>query len=173
MHDGILSAGIKMEVVDLDLQDHLAFSTQKKQHSTSLFYADLGRPRGVTHSKRALVHKPNRCSLIDNYFRQKIPCSIRKLTADFLSKSEVFSRFSWLLNFGAKMEELPLSVPQILWSQKRVVVQIQLLNILVTECKYYCLHLVSKFGGVGSPNLMISKTSRCSNSVVEYSCNRM
>ena len=32
-----------------------------------------------------IFHKPNWCSLIDNYFRHKTPCGIRKLTAAFLS----------------------------------------------------------------------------------------
>ena len=46
----ILSAGIKMRVIDLYLQDHLAISTQKsrKPHSISLLYTNLGRPRGAT-----------------------------------------------------------------------------------------------------------------------------
>ena len=50
-----------------------------------------------------IFHKPNWCSLIDNYFRHKTPCGIRKLTAAFVSKIGVFSRFSWSLDFGAKM----------------------------------------------------------------------
>ena len=32
-------------------------------------------------------------------------------------------------------------------------IQIQLMNIHVSECTYYCLHLVPKFGNVRSPNL--------------------
>ena len=93
-----------------------------------------------------IFHKPNWCSLIDNYFRHKTPCGIRKLTAAFVSKIGVFSRFSWLLDFGAKMAEFPLPVLQIWWSRKRVAIQIQLMNIHVSEWKYYCLHLVPKFG---------------------------
>ena len=76
----------------------------------------------------------------------KTPCGIRKLTAAFVSKIGVFSRFSWSLDFGAKMAEFPLLVLQIWRSRKRVAIQIQLMNINVSECKYYCLHLVPKFG---------------------------
>ena len=83
--------------------------------------------------------------LIDNYFRHQTPCSIRKLTAAFVSKIGVFSRFSWMLHFGAKMAEFPLPVLQIWRSRKRVAIQIQLMNIHVSECKY-CLHLFPKFG---------------------------
>ena len=86
------------------------------------------------------------CSLIDNYFRHKTPCGIRKLTAAFVSKIGVFSRFSWSLDFDAKMAEFPLPVLQIWRSRKRVAIQIQLMNIHVSEYKYYCLHLVPKFG---------------------------
>ena len=38
------------------------------------------------------------------------------------------------------MAEFPLSVLQIWRSQKRVTIQIQLMNIHESECKYYCLH---------------------------------
>ena len=58
------------------------------------------------------------CSLIDNYVRHKTPCGIRKLTAAFVSKIGVFSRFSWSLDFGTKMAEFPLPVLQICQSQK-------------------------------------------------------
>ena len=44
------------------------------------------------------------------------------------------------------MAEFPLPVLQIWRSRKRVAIQIQLLNIHVSECKCYCLHLVPKFG---------------------------
>ena len=60
----------------------------------------------------------------------------------------VFSRFSWSLDFGAKMAEFPLPVLQIWRSRKRVAIQIQLMNIHVSECEYYCLHLVPKFGNM-------------------------
>ena len=43
------------------------------------------------------------------------------------------------------MAEFPLPILQIWRSRKRVAFQIQLMNIHVSECKYYCLHLVSKF----------------------------
>ena len=44
---------IENGVIDLDLQGHLAISTQnsRKWHSTSLLYTDLGQPNGVTRSK--------------------------------------------------------------------------------------------------------------------------
>ena len=71
---------------------------------------------------------------------------IRKVTAAFVSKIGVFSWFSWSLDFGAKMAEFPLPVLQIWQSRNRVAIQIQLMNIHVSECKYYCLHLVPKFG---------------------------
>ena len=93
-----------------------------------------------------IFHKQNWCSLIDNYFMDKTPCGIRKLTTAFVSKIGVFSRFSWSLDFGAKMAEFPLPVPQIWRSRKRVAIQIQLMNIHVSECKCYGLHLVPKFG---------------------------
>ena len=95
-----------------------------------------------------IFHKPNSCSLMDNYFRHQTPCGIRKLTATFVSKIWVFSRFSWLLDFGVKMAEFPLPVLQIWRSRKWVAFQIQLMNIPVSECKYYCLQLVPKFGDV-------------------------
>ena len=44
------------------------------------------------------------------------------------------------------MAEFPLPVLQIWRSRKRVAIQIQLMYIHVSECKYYCLHLVPKFG---------------------------
>ena len=44
------------------------------------------------------------------------------------------------------MAEFPLPVLQIWRSRKRVAIQIQLMNIHVSECKYYCFHLVPKFG---------------------------
>ena len=44
------------------------------------------------------------------------------------------------------MTEFPLPVLQIWRSRKQVAIQIQLMNIRVSECKYYCLHLVPKFG---------------------------
>ena len=81
----------------------------------------------------AIFHKPNWCSLIDNYFRHKSPCGIRKLTAAFVSKIGVFSRFSWSLDLGAKMAEFPLPVLQIWRSRKRVTIQIQLMNIHLSE----------------------------------------
>ena len=48
MHIGILLAGIEKRVIGIDLQGHMAISTQniKKQRSTSLLFTDLGRPRG-------------------------------------------------------------------------------------------------------------------------------
>ena len=95
-----------------------------------------------------IFHKQNWCSLIDNYFRHKTPCGIRQLMAAFVSKIGVFSRFSWSLNFGAKMAEFPLPVLQIWRSRKRVAIQIQLMNIHVSEWKYYCLHLVPKIGNI-------------------------
>ena len=54
MHLGILSAGIENGGIDPDLQGHVAIST-KKRHSTLLLYTDLGRPRGITNPKHALV----------------------------------------------------------------------------------------------------------------------
>ena len=102
----------------------------------------------MTGSPAFLTRPPpaNWCSLIDKYFKHKTPCGMRKLTAAFVSKIQVFSRFSWSLDFGAKMAEFPLPVLQIWRSRKWVAIQIQLLNIHVSECKYYCLHLVPKFG---------------------------
>ena len=44
------------------------------------------------------------------------------------------------------MAEFPLPVLQIWRSRKRVAIQIQLMNIHVSECIYYCLHVVPKFG---------------------------
>ena len=75
-------------------------------------------------------------------------CNIRKLTAAFVSKIGVFSQVLWTLDFSAKMAEFSLPVLQIWRSRKRVAIQIQLMNIHVSECKYYCLHLVPKFGDV-------------------------
>ena len=46
------------------------------------------------------------------------------------------------------MAEFPLPVLQIWRSRKWVAIQIQLMNIHVSECKYYCLHFVPKFGDV-------------------------
>ena len=46
------------------------------------------------------------------------------------------------------MAEFPLPVLQIWRSRKQVAIQIQLMNIHVSECKYYCLHLVSKYGNM-------------------------
>ena len=96
---------------------------------------------------KSFFTKKNWCSLIDNYFRHQTLC-VRKLTAAFVSKIWVFSQFSLTLDFGAKMAEFPLPVLQIWRSWKRVVIQIQLMNIHVSECKYYCLHFVPKFGDV-------------------------
>ena len=44
-----------MEVIDLDLQDHLTIIQLKKPYLILLLYTDLGRPRGITHPKHALV----------------------------------------------------------------------------------------------------------------------
>ena len=98
------------------------------------------------HHEVFIFHKRNWCSLIDNYCRHKTPCGIRKLTVAFVSKIGVFSRFSWSLDFGAKMAEFPLPVLQIWRSRKWVAIQIQLMNINVSEYKYYCLQLIPKFG---------------------------
>ena len=88
--------------------------------------------------------------LIANYFRHKTPCVIRKLTADFVSKrggggclmiyliAEFRRQNGWIS---------PSSFPNFT-IMKRVVIQIQLMNINMSECKYYCLHLVPKFGDV-------------------------
>ena len=46
------------------------------------------------------------------------------------------------------MAEFPLPVPQIGRSPEWVTIQIQLMNIHVSECKYHCIHLVLKFGDV-------------------------
>ena len=46
------------------------------------------------------------------------------------------------------MAEFVLSVPQIGRSRERVAIQIQFMNIHVSECKCYCLHLIPKFGDV-------------------------
>ena len=46
------------------------------------------------------------------------------------------------------MVEFPLPVLQIWRSWKRVAIQIQLMNIHVSECEYYYLYLVPKFGYV-------------------------
>ena len=46
------------------------------------------------------------------------------------------------------MAEFPLPDLQIWRSRKRVAIQIQLMNIHVSEGKYYCWHLVPKFGDV-------------------------
>ena len=56
MHVVILLAGVENGVIDLDLQDYLAISTQnlKKRRSPPLLYAEIGRPRSYT-SHRALV----------------------------------------------------------------------------------------------------------------------
>ena len=58
MHLGILLAGIENGVIDHDFQGHLVISTHdlKKWHLTSLLYTNLGRTRGVTRTKRALVY---------------------------------------------------------------------------------------------------------------------
>ena len=66
--------------------------------------------------------------------------------AAFVSKIGVFSRFFLTLDFAAKMAEFPLPDLQIWRSRKRVAIQIQLMNIHVSECKCYCLQLVPKFG---------------------------
>ena len=95
-----------------------------------------------------IFRKPKSCSLIAIYFRHKTPCIMRKLTSVFASKREVFSRFSWWLDFSSKMVEFPLTVRQIWWSPKRVAIQTRLMNIHVSECKYYCLHFIPKFGDV-------------------------
>ena len=70
------------------------------------------------------------------------------ITLTFVSKIGVFSRFSRSLDFGAKMAEFPLPVLQIWRSWKRVAIQIQFMNIYVSECKYFCLRLVPKIGDV-------------------------
>ena len=72
----------------------------------------------------------------------------KKTGGGFCFKDRSFSRFSWSLDVGAKMTVFPLSVLQIWRSRKRVAIQIQLMNINVSEFKYYCLHLVPKFGAV-------------------------
>ena len=46
------------------------------------------------------------------------------------------------------MAEFPLPVLHMWRSRKWVAIQIQSMNIHVSDCKYYCLHLVSKFGKV-------------------------
>ena len=56
--------------------------------------------------------------------------------------------FSWSLDFGDKMAEFTHPVLQIWRSPKLIVIQIQLMNIHIWECRYYCLHLVPKFGDV-------------------------
>ena len=55
---GLSQPVLKMSVIDLDLQGHLAISphNSKTRHSTSLLYTDPGRPRGVTHPKCVLVY---------------------------------------------------------------------------------------------------------------------
>ena len=57
MHHEILLTGIAYGVIDLDLQGHFLISNQdsKKQHSTSLLYIDLGRPRGITRPNVLLL----------------------------------------------------------------------------------------------------------------------
>ena len=86
--------------------------------------------------------------MLANHFRHKKPWCIRKLMAAFVSKTGVFSWISLSLDFSAKMAEFPIPVPQIWWSRKGVAIEIQLMNIYVSEYKYYCLHLVPKFGNV-------------------------
>ena len=44
---------LKMGVIDLDLQGHLAIILTQE---TAFLYTDLGWPRGTTRPKRALVH---------------------------------------------------------------------------------------------------------------------
>ena len=86
-----------------------------------------------------IFHKPNWCCLIDSYFRHKTPCGIRKLMAAFVSMIGVFSRFSWSLDFGAKMVEFPLPVLHIWRSRKRVAIQIQLMKFMCQNVNtLYC-----------------------------------
>ena len=47
---------LKMGVIDIDLQGHLAIISTKETTFDMLFYTDLGRPKGVTCPKRALVY---------------------------------------------------------------------------------------------------------------------
>ena len=44
-----------MGVIDLDIQGHLATISTQELYSTLLLFTDLGRPRGATRPKRALV----------------------------------------------------------------------------------------------------------------------
>ena len=74
-----------------------------------------------------IFHKPNWCSLIDNYFRHKTPCGIRKLTAAFVSKIGVFSRFSWSLDFA---DTAKLTGPRI-FADKRWVGPVKLLCVIM------------------------------------------
>ena len=89
-------------------------------------------------------------SLIDNYFRHKAPCGIRKLTAAFVSKIGFFSCVVFLI---AKFRRQNDGIFHFWFSkfddlENESLIQIQLMNIHVSECKYYCLHLVPKFGDV-------------------------
>ena len=54
---GFLQLVLKMGDIKLDLHGHLTISTQnsEKQRSTSILYTDLGWPKCVTRTKRALV----------------------------------------------------------------------------------------------------------------------
>ena len=68
--------------------------------------------------------------------------SIISLASDFSD----YLLISKTIDFGTKIAEFLLPVLQIWRSRKRVAIQIQLMNIHVSECKYCCLHLVPKFG---------------------------
>ena len=46
---------LKMEVIDHDLQGLAIVSTQETAFNVALVHTDLGRPRGATRPKRALV----------------------------------------------------------------------------------------------------------------------
>ena len=71
----------------------------------------------------------------------------------FKEKCLNFSEF-WNLRvfliarFVLKIAEFPLLVPQIWQYRKQVIIQIQFVNIYISEWKYYCLHLISKSGDV-------------------------
>ena len=84
-----------------------------------------------------------------------------------------YERFSWSLDFGDKMAEFTHPVLKIWRSQKLIVIQIQLMNIRIWECKYYCLHLVPKFGDVHNPpNWRLHPTDEVRKESSEYDITR-
>ena len=121
---------LEMRVIDLDLSGHLAISTQnsKNHHSTSLWYTDLGRPKGVTCPNVVLLVRSSASVQIHPLYHALIRTSFS------IRKSRLLDYARWYHKRPVHRQRINVDFASCSWPNNSAHGKITLNEIIYREC---------------------------------------